>query len=133
MLSQDTKFQYLWNCNEYLEKASRIILATDSDDSGQAVAEELARRLGKERCWRVEWPKKNDAELCKDANEVLMYLGPDSLRKVVENAELYPIKGLFKFKDFVHEIDEYYYQSNREHLGVSTGWRALDGLYNVRI
>ncbi|XP_042397939.1 twinkle homolog protein, chloroplastic/mitochondrial-like isoform X2 [Zingiber officinale] len=128
---EDTKFQYLWNCNEYLEKASRIILATDSNSSGQAVAEELARRLGKERCWRVEWPKKNDAELCKDANEVLMYLGPDSLRKVVENAELYPIKGLFKFRDFVHEIDEYYYQSNIEHLGVSTGWRALDGLYNV--
>lgn len=62
-----------------------------------------------------------------------MYLGPDSLRKVVENAELYPIKGLFKFRDFVHEIDEYYNQRSIEHLGVSTGWKTLDGLYNVRI
>lgn len=128
---QDTKFRYLWNCNEFLENASRIILATDADTSGQAIAEELARRLGKERCWRVEWPKKNGAEVYKDANEVLMYLGPDSLRKVVENAELYPIKGLFKFRDFVHEIDEYYNQRSIEHLGVSTGWKTLDGLYNV--
>ncbi|RRT35356.1 hypothetical protein B296_00057011 [Ensete ventricosum] len=31
------------------EEASRIILATDADGPGQALAEELARRLGKER------------------------------------------------------------------------------------
>ncbi|ONK65745.1 uncharacterized protein A4U43_C06F490 [Asparagus officinalis] len=42
---KDTKFQYLWNCKEYLNKASRIILATDADAPGQALAEELARRL----------------------------------------------------------------------------------------
>ncbi|CAI9760055.1 unnamed protein product [Fraxinus pennsylvanica] len=51
------------------EEASRIILATDGDPPGQALAEELARRLGRERCWRVKWPKKNDAESFKDANE----------------------------------------------------------------
>ncbi|KAM7262519.1 hypothetical protein ACFE04_000202 [Oxalis oulophora] len=50
-------------------QASRIILAIDGDAAGQALAEELARRLGKERCWRVKWPKKNDDEHCKDANE----------------------------------------------------------------
>ncbi|URE30536.1 DnaB-like helicase C terminal domain [Musa troglodytarum] len=98
------EFQYLWNCKEYLEKASRIILATDADGPGQALAEELARRLGKERCWRVKWPKKNTTELCKGANEVLMYLGA---------------------------VDQYYHQSLGSELGVSTGWRALDELYNV--
>lgn len=34
-------------CNHY--QASRIILATDGDIPGQALAEELARRLGRER------------------------------------------------------------------------------------
>ncbi|KAG8095119.1 hypothetical protein GUJ93_ZPchr0012g19754 [Zizania palustris] len=67
---QDKKYQYLWNCKDYFESSSRIILATDADPPGQALAEELARRLGKERCWRVNWPKKNDNEICKDANEV---------------------------------------------------------------
>ncbi|CAL9043305.1 twinkle homolog protein, chloroplastic/mitochondrial-like isoform X1 [Musa acuminata AAA Group] len=125
-----TKFQYLWNCKEYLEKASRIILATDAGGPGQALADELARRLGKERCWRVKWPKKNAIELCKDANEVLMYIGPDKLRDVIENAELCPIMGLSHFSNFFNEVDEYYHRS----LGferVSTGWRALDELYNV--
>ncbi|XP_008807186.2 twinkle homolog protein, chloroplastic/mitochondrial-like isoform X2 [Phoenix dactylifera] len=128
---EDKKFQYLWTCKEYLDKASRIILATDVDPPGQALAEEIARRIGKERCWRVKWPKKNSTDVCKDANEVLMYLGPDALRKVVENAELYPIRGLFTFSDFFHEIDAYYHCHHGFELGVSTGWKALDELYNV--
>ena len=33
----------------HILKASRIILATDGDQPGQALAEELARRLGRER------------------------------------------------------------------------------------
>ncbi|KAK4488077.1 hypothetical protein RD792_003819 [Penstemon davidsonii] len=113
------------------EQASRIILATDADPPGQALAEELARRLGRERCWRVKWPKKNDTDCFKDANEVLMFMGPDALRDVIQNAELYPIKGLFNFKDYFDEINDYYHQSLGFELGVSTGWKALNELYNV--
>ncbi|KAF6176927.1 hypothetical protein GIB67_027727 [Kingdonia uniflora] len=87
---QDTGFQYLWNCKEYFEKASRIILATDADPPGQVLAEELARRLGRERCWRVKWPKKNEVDVCKDANEVLMYLGHHALRTMIDEAKSYP-------------------------------------------
>ncbi|KAF2928041.1 hypothetical protein DAI22_06g249300 [Oryza sativa Japonica Group] len=128
---QDKKYQYLWNCKEYLDPASRIILATDADPPGQALAEELARRLGKERCWRVNWPKKNENEICKDANEVLMFLGPQALRKVIEDAELYPIRGLFSFKDFFPEIDNYYLGIRGDELGVPTGWKSMDELYKV--
>lgn len=35
-----------------------IVLATDADAPGLALAEELARRLGRERCHRVAWPQK---------------------------------------------------------------------------
>ncbi|XP_019179216.1 PREDICTED: twinkle homolog protein, chloroplastic/mitochondrial-like [Ipomoea nil] len=31
---QDTRYKYLWNCKEFFEKASRIILATDGDPPG---------------------------------------------------------------------------------------------------
>ncbi|GAV65613.1 AAA_25 domain-containing protein/Toprim_4 domain-containing protein [Cephalotus follicularis] len=128
---KDTKYQYLWNCKEYLKEASRIILATDGDPPGQALAEELARRLGRERCWRVKWPKKNDVDYFKDANEVLMYVGPSRLKEVIENAELYPIQGLFNFKDYFNEIEAYYHQMYGFECGASTGWRALNELYNV--
>ncbi|KAH9627405.1 hypothetical protein KSS87_001244 [Heliosperma pusillum] len=96
---QDSKYQYLWNCMEYFRKASRIILATDGDQPGQALAEELSRRLGRERCWRVKWPKKNELEHFKDANEVLMYMGREKLKETIENAELFPIQGLLHFED----------------------------------
>lgn len=128
---EDTKYHFLWNCKEYLQKVSRIILATDADLPGEALAEELARRLGRERCWRVRWPKKNDNEYFKDANEVLMHLGPGELRDVIEDAELYPIRGLFNFSDFYDEIDAYYHQTSDIKIGVSTGWSAMNDFYNV--
>ncbi|CAD6266732.1 unnamed protein product [Miscanthus lutarioriparius] len=111
-------------------QASRIILATDDDHPGQALAEELARRLGKERCWRVKWPKKNDTDTCKDANEVLMFLGPQALRKVID-AKLYPIRGLFSFKDFFPEIDNYFLGIHGDELDIHTGWKSLDDLYKL--
>lgn len=60
-----------------------------------------------------------------------MYMGPEALRETIERAELYPIRGLFNFSDYFDEIDAYYHQSLGFELGVSTGWKALDELYNV--
>ncbi|CAA7014244.1 unnamed protein product [Microthlaspi erraticum] len=128
---KDTKYKFLWNCNDYLKKASRVIIATDGDGPGQALAEEVARRLGKERCWRVKWPKNGEDKYFKDANEVLMALGPQSLNEAVQNAEPYPIQGLFAFKDFFDEIDAFYHRTHGHEYGVSTGWNTLDNFYSV--
>lgn len=65
--------------------------------------------------------------------QVLMFMGPAVLRGVIENAELYPIKGLFNFRDYFGEIDSYYHQTLGNELGISTGWKALDDLYNVSL
>lgn len=45
--SKDKAFAYVWNCWTALEQAACILLATDDDVPGHALAEELARRLGK--------------------------------------------------------------------------------------
>jgi twinkle protein len=66
-------FAWIGNCAEYLDRAERIILAGDADEKGRALEAELARRLGRERCWRVRWPDGNDAH-CKDANETLIVI-----------------------------------------------------------
>lgn len=62
-----------------------------------------------------------------------MYLGADALKEVIENAELYPIRGLFNFRDYFDEIDAYYHRTLGYEFGVSTGWSNLNGLYNVRM
>ncbi|KAK9110488.1 hypothetical protein Sjap_018548 [Stephania japonica] len=84
--TEDTKFQYLWNCKEYLDKASRIILATDANAPGQALAEELARHLGRERRWRVKWPKPSSERVCKDANENMTWVSQrmEGFRSIIQ-------------------------------------------------
>ena len=95
---------------------------------GQALGEELARRLGKERCYRVTWP-----EGCKDANDVLQSEGGSAaLRGCIDNAEGFPLRGLFRFSDFEDDISNYYgVLDSSEMKGVSTGWNSVDQHYRV--
>ena len=137
---EDRKFSYLWNCRAHLDRVKSFVLATDADEPGQALAEELARRLGRERCFRVQWPGAPVAgappapldSVRKDANEVLIKDGADALARLVAAAEPVPIRGLFQFSDFADEIDRYYgLEMNAELRGLSTGWPNVDELYRV--
>ena len=73
---EDTKYSYLWNSRAWLDQAVRIVIATDNDGPGDALAEELARRLGRERCWRVRWPMTK-----KDHDFVGSMNGEDATRE----------------------------------------------------
>lgn len=122
--SQDRKFAYLWACKEDLDRFSRIVLACDSDEPGRALTEELARRLGRERCWIVTWP-----EGCKDANDVLMKHDAEELRICIARAQPYPIKSVFDVGAFETAVLNLYRQGRSR--GVSTGFHTLDEFYTV--
>lgn len=124
---QDKKFTYLWNCRRELD-GKRIVLAVDGDGPGRILEEELARRLGRERCWRVSWPSINDAAR-KDANEVLVEDGADVLRECIESASPYPIASLYGVSAFRDQVVQAY-ERGRER-GLSTGWPGLDDLMSV--
>ena len=62
-----SKFEYLRNIEDIIDKAEKVILAVDSDTPGYKLREELARRIGVEKCWIMVYP-----EDCKDANDVLV-------------------------------------------------------------
>ena len=67
--SEDKQFAYLWDGNRLkpeIERFSKIILATDNDKAGGILRDELAIRLGRSKCYVVEYPSG-----CKDANDVL--------------------------------------------------------------
>ena len=119
------KFSFLEASEEWLEKRKTFILAVDNDEPGQKLEEELARRLGKYRCRRVQWP-----EGCKDANDVLMKYGKDELATRIESARDYPIEGIFEVSDIEPQIDRLYNEGRVK--GESTGWLCLDDLYTVR-
>lgn len=120
-----SKFTFLEADEKLLETVSEWIVAVDSDEPGQRLCDELARRLGREKCKRVKWPQD-----CKDANDVLISFGADVLRECIDNAEPYPIEGVFTYTDSSSQVRHLF-----EHgwdKPVSTGWDELDRLYRVR-
>lgn len=85
-----SNLEYLDNCISYFDNKDKIILATDNDEAGLALREELARRLGYDVCFKV------DFKLCKDANEFLNTYGPSELKSVVTEPNLieFPMSGV---------------------------------------
>lgn len=67
----------------------RVYLATDTDESGLSLRNELARRLGKQNCLIVSFP-----EGCKDANEVLLKYGSEAVKQCYDQASPYPVEGI---------------------------------------
>lgn len=94
------KLEYLDNCYQHFEDKKKVYIATDSDDPGLALREELARRIGKEKCWIVVFP-----EDCKDANEVLVKYGKEAVLSCIKNSKQYPIEGINEVKDIEGDID----------------------------
>lgn len=121
----EDNFEYLLSAEKELSTVKKFILAMSNTEPGKRLEEELARRLGKERCWRVTWP-----EGVKDANEMLIKDGPEALRKSLEMARPYPIKGIFEAYDVADKIDALY--SYGLPRGVNTGWATMDEHYTVK-
>jgi twinkle protein len=89
----DTRFAALATHADLLSEVQKFVLCGDTDGPGLVLREELARRLGRHRCWLVDWP-----EGCKDAGDVLRQFGSDALREAPLTEYPYPIDGLQHIK-----------------------------------
>jgi len=110
--------------DDLLANAKEIYLAVDMDDPGQITAQELARRLGKLKCYKVEFPSGT-----KDANDVLVKNGADALRETIKNAQPWPIEGVAQPVDFHSKVMDLY--QNGLPPGNSTGWSSVDDVYTL--
>lgn len=88
--SKDAVLEYLDNCIDYFENKKKVILATDNDEAGITLRDELARRIGYDVCVKV------DMGNYKDANEILIERGEIGLHSLIEEKNLveYPIDGI---------------------------------------
>lgn len=120
----DRKFSYLLSAEEHLMNATTIILAMDNDSSGNAMREELSRRIGREKCYRVNYP-----EGCKDMNEVLIKHGEDRLTEIITDAHPYPIDGVVLIDDVLEDAIDLL--NTPDTKGLTTGWEALDEYYRI--
>jgi twinkle protein len=85
----DKRFLALRTHADLLKRVKKFVLAGDNDAPGMVLREELARRLGRHRCWLVEWPHG-----CKDAGDVLLEHGAAAVQAAIEGAQPYPIAGI---------------------------------------
>lgn len=120
----EKKFEYLANCERQLQGVKLFVIATDADEPGQALAEELARRLGTERCARLKWPSG-----CKDANEFIQQEGAEALSTWLKRAEPWPIEEVKTTSEMAGDMMDFYLHG--EQRGLSTGWSGFDELYTV--
>lgn len=112
---------------EALERFDRINLCLDMDAAGHKAAQEIAQRLGRERCFRVILPD------FKDANEALCsgrFLGPDFEDCVARARTLDPVE-LRNLGDMGDEIWESVFPSDQRSGGTespfSIDWRCRHG------
>jgi twinkle protein len=115
------QLKYLDNCWQDFDDKDKIILFVDNDEPGRALQDELARRLGKDRCYKVQYP-----DGCKDANDVLLKHGRPMLQSIIEDAKRWPLDGLITMDDVFDTVCDYYL--NGYPKGVTAGIGEFDEL-----
>lgn len=97
------RLEYLDNCYDYFFGMNKIVIATDNDAPGKKLREELARRLGMDKCWQVSFP-----DGCKDANDVLVKHGKEAVLSLIDNACEWPVEGLVSMDEMFGDVNYFY-------------------------
>ena len=121
---EDKKFNFIWNERERLEHCKKIVLATDADEAGEALAEEIARRVGRAKCWRVKFP-----DSVKDGNDAVEKLGAEETKRLFDNPEPVPLSGVYCASDYLDDVKNIY--ANGHGRGASTGFDSIDELFTI--
>jgi twinkle protein len=122
---EDTsRLRWIGTHDALLAGAKRIYLALDADNVGGSTARELARRLGKGRCYQIEYPPGT-----KDANDVLVQHGPEAVSALLRNATPWPVEGLRSVAEIADRVMQLYERGLPP--GLSTTWPEVDKHFTV--
>jgi len=114
---------YLDNCIDYFEDKTKVILAVDADEPGQALKQEFIRRLGAEICYTVDFAG------CKDANDYLIEHDADMLRSAIHAAKQVPLEGVSTLYDIQDELKDFV--KNGFKPGFQVGLKNFDDIFST--
>ncbi len=114
---------YLDNCIEYFDDKQKIILATDSDEAGQNLQQELIRRFGAEVCWLA------DFGIHKDANDLLIADGRNALINAIHNSAAVPLENVVTVNDINDELEEFIHEGFKP--GYQVGLDNFDSIFST--
>jgi twinkle protein len=115
--------EYLDNTIDYFLDQEKIIIAVDSDEAGQALQQELIRRLGTEVCYIATFDD------CKDANEYLVKYGKEKLVSRITAATPVPLENVTTFRDIEGEVTDFV--RNGFKPGYQIGMREFDSIFST--
>jgi len=121
--ASNMKMEYLDSCQDYLNKAKKVYIAVDNDEPGIKLEKELSRRIGRDKCLRVNYP--ND---CKDANDVLVKHSLIKLDGCLKSATSYPLEGIVEINSIYSDIDRLYKRGLPR--GLTVGHREFDETFS---
>ena len=115
--------EYLDNTIDYFLDQEKIIIAVDSDEAGQALQQELIRRLGTEVCYIATFDD------CKDANEYLIKYGKEGLVSRITAATPVPLENVTTFRDIEGDVTDFV--RNGFKPGYQVGLRDFDSIFST--
>jgi len=128
--SEDKRFAYVWNARDIIDAAPYVILATDQDVPGQALAEELARRIGKDKCRLAKFDRKDFNEIFVNDDPARKSYDPArDIKDILDAAAAYPIAGLSTASTFEQRLNDLFTKGTGR--GFSTGYSSVDSIYTV--
>lgn len=120
----DKKLECISNCYEVFDNAKQVYIATDEDENGRILQKELIRRFGAEKSLLV------DLSPYKDANEVLLNEGIESLRNRLKSASSPQIEGIFELSSVKESMLDGFH--NGQERGTTTHVEAIDPAWTWR-
>lgn len=109
---------YLDNCIEDFDNIETFYLATDNDINGRKLRIDLAERFGIDKCKHIEF------EEYKDANDLFIHKGSQSIKNAFDTAKSFPLEGVFTIEDIDFEINDMY--QNGLDNGIGIGNKEFD-------
>jgi twinkle protein len=105
---------------EDMARFDHIYLGLDMDEEGRAGNEDIAKRLGRHRCYRITWAKK-------DPNDCLLKAGwtEANFLDAINSAELMKPDTLRAPSEFRAELFEEFYPTGKKLLGIPMPFRRM--------
>jgi twinkle protein len=124
----DKKLKCIDECLDMFENAEKIYLSADNDDNGRLLNSELVRRFG-DKCMKIDFGN------FKDANQVLMESGADTLREMYETAKEIKIDGVFYVEDVEEQMIRNFKngktRGSTTHTPIDPAWTWMPGELNM--
>jgi twinkle protein len=120
----DKKLECFTNSYDLFEQAEIVYLATDNDENGRLLQEELERRLDTEKIRVISYGQH------KDANEFLKWEGADKLKALLTQAKEIKMEGVFSLDDVEDKLWDMYH--NGLPKGTTTYFPSIDNVWRWR-